>query len=86
MPVILSVLILLLKKPFASETSIVKYRSVNVFLLPHNCTIVTNVLFSTWPYLHPSRTVLTLLLLLFGGKEIEVGKLLFKVFKLFNSL
>lgn len=33
MPVTLTILILLLKKPFASETPIVKYRRVNVFLL-----------------------------------------------------
>lgn len=43
----------LLKKPFASGASIVKYRSVNVLLLSYN------LLFSTWSYLHPFRTLPT---------------------------
>lgn len=44
-----------------------------------------NLLFGSWPYLQPFRTLPTLVLLLFGGTEIEVGKLLFKVFRLVDS-
>lgn len=63
----------LLKQPFASGASSVKYRSVNVLLQSYNCPIIHNLLFGTWSYLQPSRTLPTLLLLLFGGKKLRLG-------------
>lgn len=43
-----------------------------------------NLLFQTWSYLHPFRTLPTLLLLS-RGTEIEVGKPFFEVLRLVNS-
>lgn len=72
MPVTLTSLTVLYKKPFAFETSIVKYRSVNVFLLSYNLQ------FSRWSYLHPSRTVPLLLLPLFGDQKLRLGSCFLK--------
>lgn len=81
MPVIFTIFILLFKKPFASETFIVKCGSVNV-LMCFYCHIIVllthNLLLSIWSYLHPSRTVPTLLLLLFGEQKLRLGSCFLK--------